>query len=233
MCRVLLVRHGQANFGGKVYDELSETGHVQAMILGDYFSRLRLKPGFIGHGTLRRQRQTATIIAHRIAAEDRLQQLDWLDEVNSQFLLDRYAATLVKAFPEQQITTQDEPGIRLDKSNFAAVFKLLIGTWATDDTCPDESFTQFQNRVIDGLTNLVTKYQSTDTLILSTSGGVIGTLIQHALGLSLDKMIDVAIGLCNASITEFEITPEHWRLKGYNSVAALQLEQRSELITQL
>ncbi len=233
MCRVLLVRHGQANFGGADYDQLSETGHQQATIIGEHFARLKIKPRLIGHGSLRRQRQTASLIAQRVVAERGLMQLDWLDEVNSQELLKQYAATLVEAFPEQVVNTHGEPNIRLEKHSFAAVFKLLIRTWANDDAYPYERFTQFQERVIDGLSALASCYRSTDTLILSTSGGVIGTVIQHALGLSLDKMMDVAISLRNASISEFEISREQWHVKGFNSVAALQLEQRPELMTQL
>jgi broad specificity phosphatase PhoE len=56
---VLLVRHGQASFGADDYDVLSEAGHRQSRVLGEWLARSGLEPRAVLHGAMRRQRDTA------------------------------------------------------------------------------------------------------------------------------------------------------------------------------
>jgi broad specificity phosphatase PhoE len=57
---VLLVRHGQASFGADDYDVLSEAGHRQGAVLGEWLAATGLRPTAVVHGAMRRQRDTAT-----------------------------------------------------------------------------------------------------------------------------------------------------------------------------
>ncbi len=63
MGMVLLVRHGQASFGAEDYDVLSETGVAQSTRLGAWLSEAADEPAALLHGTMRRQRDTATAMA--------------------------------------------------------------------------------------------------------------------------------------------------------------------------
>jgi broad specificity phosphatase PhoE len=58
MKKIYLVRHGQANSLGANYDMLTELGHKQATLLGEYFVRMKVEFDFIGSGSLNRQIQT-------------------------------------------------------------------------------------------------------------------------------------------------------------------------------
>lgn len=40
MTTIYLIRHGQASFGAKSYDQLSPNGELQAKLLGQYFNRI-------------------------------------------------------------------------------------------------------------------------------------------------------------------------------------------------
>jgi broad specificity phosphatase PhoE len=60
---VLLVRHGQASFGAEDYDVLSETGAEQSRVLGRALSAQGLAPSAVVHGTMKRQRDTALVMA--------------------------------------------------------------------------------------------------------------------------------------------------------------------------
>src|SRR3954471_202019 len=60
---VLLVRHGQASFGAEDYDVLSETGLEQSRVLGRALATQGPEPTAIVHGAMRRQRDTATVMA--------------------------------------------------------------------------------------------------------------------------------------------------------------------------
>ena len=42
MTSIYLVRHGQASFGKKDYDNLSEIGEKQSFLLGEHFKKLKL-----------------------------------------------------------------------------------------------------------------------------------------------------------------------------------------------
>ena len=58
---VLLVRHGQASFGGDDYDQLSELGRRQAELTGRWLRDRGLRRPVAVHGSLRRQRDTAAL----------------------------------------------------------------------------------------------------------------------------------------------------------------------------
>lgn len=58
-----LVRHGQASFGKSDYDNLSETGHEQAYVLGKDLAHRGITPSLIVSGSMKRHRQTLAEIA--------------------------------------------------------------------------------------------------------------------------------------------------------------------------
>ena len=62
MTDIYLVRHGQASFGEKDYDNLSKLGLEQSYLLGQHFNHLNLKFYKIITGTLKRQIQTSNQI---------------------------------------------------------------------------------------------------------------------------------------------------------------------------
>lgn len=63
MSVVLLVRHGQASFGLGNYDKLSDHGRAQARQLGEVLDSRGIRIDRIVSGDLRRQRETADILA--------------------------------------------------------------------------------------------------------------------------------------------------------------------------
>src|SRR4051812_30533219 len=58
---VLLVRHGQASFGGDDYDRLSDLGREQSQATGRWLRHRELRRPVVVHGSLRRQRDTAAL----------------------------------------------------------------------------------------------------------------------------------------------------------------------------
>jgi broad specificity phosphatase PhoE len=59
MSEVYFVRHGQASFGSDNYDQLSEKGHLQARLLGEYFASQQMQFDHILTGDMVRHRETA------------------------------------------------------------------------------------------------------------------------------------------------------------------------------
>jgi broad specificity phosphatase PhoE len=60
---LLLVRHGQASYGAEDYDVLSDAGAEQSRVLGRVLAAQGLEAAAVVHGAMRRQRDTATLLA--------------------------------------------------------------------------------------------------------------------------------------------------------------------------
>ena len=58
MSEIYFIRHGQASFGSENYDNLSELGHQQSKILGNYLKETGVEFDRVVTGTLNRQQQT-------------------------------------------------------------------------------------------------------------------------------------------------------------------------------
>ena len=68
MATLYLVRHGQASFGADDYDQLSDVGHRQSRLLGEYLADRGVRPARVMTGSLRRQRQTWQGMAEGLAS---------------------------------------------------------------------------------------------------------------------------------------------------------------------
>ena len=68
MATLYLVRHGQASFGADDYDQLSDLGHRQSRLLGEYLADRGVRPARVMTGSLRRQRQTWQGMAEGLAS---------------------------------------------------------------------------------------------------------------------------------------------------------------------
>ena len=66
---IYLLRHGQASFGTDDYDVLSDLGRLQADVAGLELARRRLRTPVVTSGSLRRQRDTASIAAAALGVE--------------------------------------------------------------------------------------------------------------------------------------------------------------------
>ena len=80
MTKIYLVRHGQASFGEKDYDNLSKLGLEQSYLLGQHFNHLNVKFDKIITGTLKRQIQTSNQIIDTANIKVKPQQTNLLNE---------------------------------------------------------------------------------------------------------------------------------------------------------
>ncbi|RMF32262.1 MAG: histidine phosphatase family protein, partial [Bacteroidetes bacterium] len=69
MSRLLVIRHGQASLGTEDYDRLSELGRQQVELLGRHLVEQGRRFQHVFCGPLKRQRQTAEIVAEVFAQE--------------------------------------------------------------------------------------------------------------------------------------------------------------------
>ena len=91
MSELHLVRHAQASFGSANYDQLSDLGHQQSRLLGDYFQRRNMTFDRLIVGDMHRHHQTMDGICDGLGIEssDRLV-LPGLNEYNFVELTEAY-----------------------------------------------------------------------------------------------------------------------------------------------
>ncbi|HET7385181.1 MAG TPA: histidine phosphatase family protein [Nocardioidaceae bacterium] len=219
MSTLLLVRHGQASWGADDYDVLSETGEEQARVLGHTLAARGVVPDLLVHGVMKRQRETARLIAEAarwqaVPAED----FGW-DEMDHVEVLSRQPATF----------TGDNPTPR----EFQTWFEAATDRWAagTFDSEYAESFPAFSARVATALQQLTDRLGEGQTAVVVTSGGPIARTCTELLGAGIATHKLLAAVVVNASVTKFVVGRRGTTVVSFNEHGYFEQAGRPDLIT--
>jgi broad specificity phosphatase PhoE len=221
MGMVLLVRHGQASFGADDYDVLSETGIEQSRVLGRFLADAGTTPGALLHGAMKRQRDTATVMAEaagwRVVPE--------VDEGWNEF---DHLGVVALGGGLDRLDRRDG----LDRQAFQQVFEDATARWSGGeyDDEYDETWSSFVVRVGAALDRACARDGVT---VVSSSGGAIAVACAALVDPSaapdelprLWKMFNTVSA--NASVTRVIQGSTGRRLLTFNEHAHL----RGELIT--
>ena len=214
MTEIVLVRHGQANNKATDeagYDRLSPLGVQQARWLGAHMRDTNPHFDRVITGTLSRQRGTAEAMGYAVADVD-----PRLDEL-SYFAL-AHAVEAQHGIPAPQDATQ-----------FARYLPQVIDHWArgTLDGLP-ESYDSFSARV----TGLVDELSGNGGRVLVvTSGGVIGMVMRHALGLDTGGMSKLMLQVMNSSVHRVRHVHDMLMLAAFNATPHLDAPDRAHART--
>jgi Fructose-2,6-bisphosphatase len=230
MSTLYLVRHGQASFGTHNYDQLSATGREQIQVLGAYFVSLGERIDRIYSGTLNRQRETAQILATALGPQSPPVSVESaFDEYDSESILREFAAQLT---PEQR-EQSGWPDLHGDRRRFQFFLERAARAWV-DGRIAAASLTpwsEFRGRIVAALEHLMRTEGRSRTLLVSTSGGVIGTIVAHVLGLANHVGIELNWAVHNASITRLIYNTEKVSLSMFNGLPHLDRDGLRQLIT--
>jgi broad specificity phosphatase PhoE len=230
MSVIYLIRHGQASFGTDNYDQLSAVGREQSAILGKYFAALGEPIDRIYTGTLARQRETAQLLANAVAPNaPPLTVEPSFDEYESESILKAFAASLTAA----QLEQAGWPGLHTDRRRFQFFLERAARAWvdariAADGMLP---WREFHGRIIGALEGIMRSEGRGKTVLVSTSGGVIGTIVAHVLGLANHMGIELNWAVHNASITRLIYNADKISLSMFNGLPHLDQDGRRQLIT--
>jgi broad specificity phosphatase PhoE len=230
MSVIYLIRHGQASFGTDNYDQLSPVGREQSAILGSYFAALGEPIDRIYTGTLARQRATAQLIADALAPQAPPLTVETaLDEYDSEAILQAFASSLTRA----QLAEAGWPGLRADRRRFQFFLERAARAWveAQVEAADMLPWRSFHGRIVGALENIMRTEGRSKTLLVSTSGGVIGTLVAHVLGLANHIGIELNWAVHNASITRLIYNADKVSLSMFNGLPHLDQDGRRQLIT--
>lgn len=203
MGELYLVRHGQANSGAKTeedYDRLSDLGHTQAALLGNWMRDHEAPFDLTLAGTMRRHRETADGMGY---APDRFDER--LNEMEY-FALAR----------DMQVHHDVPPPATSE--DFAVHMPQTLAAWEQATINGSEPFATFENRILSALAEAA---KPGKRVLCVTSGGVISMVMRGALGLSTDQMAHVLLPIYNSSLHKFRIRPEGTFLMAFNGVPHL------------
>ncbi|MBC8442077.1 MAG: histidine phosphatase family protein [Deltaproteobacteria bacterium] len=234
MSEIYLIRHGQASFGEKNYDRLSDKGVAQAAVLGRHLAALNLKFDAVCFGEMDRQQKTAQgmIEAYR---EKGL----FVPEPEVDKSFNEYDATAVWEAQVGQLLKEDSkfllPIEKEPKNNaaFQEVFSKVVARWVSGkfDAKGDVIWKDFKQRVAGGLNALMEREGSSKRIAVFSSGGPISAAIQMAMELSDLKTIEISWQVINASVTKLKYNGEKVSLTGFNDITHLELTGDKTLLT--
>jgi len=227
---LVLVRHGQASFGARNYDELSGIGERQATLLGEHWQRCGRRFDAAWSGSLIRQKVTAARTFEAMGAPDTAVSIDAaFNEFDHQQLIRAYFPLVAKEHPQFSV---DPRTLFSDHKTFQRLFDLIIACWINNRTgaAPiDETWEAFQSRCLEGLRRIADS--GAKRVVAFTSGGVITAVLRAALDLDADKAFHLNWEILNASVHTFKLGKRGVILQRFNDVAHLELMQDSELLT--
>jgi broad specificity phosphatase PhoE len=226
MGRLLLIRHGQAAAFTEDSDRLTELGTRQARVLGERFAAEKLQVDVVVRGSLKRHAQTEAEVAAAYKAAglpwpEAAVRPDW-NEYDAGAIMSVLGDALQKHDPKFAAQVAEfQAAFEGPERNrfFQRMFEVLMARWVQGDLLAEgvESFAVFHGRVIDGLRRVLE--EGGGTVAVFTSGGPIGTCVQHALRAPGEAAVELNWRVKNASITEFVFGRGRLSLDSFNSIA--------------
>lgn len=237
MSEILLVRHGQGSFGQGDYDNLSEKGQKQSLILADYLYNYRYNNkqiDVIYSGTLKRQQHTAQILIDYFLSKGMqvpsLQTDSRLNEYDSINIIKTIFPILLNDDPHLD---EEIKQIYTDKKAFQRVFEKVMLYWITTKTSFEgiESYEHVKKRVNSFVTEITKNHGRGKNIVLVSSGGIIGTTVQMVLGFSDETTMQLTWQIVNTSMTHLRYNDKAVVLASFNAYPHIELLQDASMKT--
>lgn len=229
MSSIYLVRHAQASFASRNYDQLSPTGQIQAGLLGNWIKECGLKVDQVVLGGRTRHIQTATICLAGLQTAPQVfewQVFEELNEFDFADILRRSRGGTVEA-----VRWEDTADSRI---KFREILRVAMSLWVS--AARDgyrESFSEFKRRCLGGFLRLAENAGHGDVWVF-TSGGPISAILLQLLEMPDSQMSKISSVLANTGVTKIACeNAKSPSLTTFNSIAHLGREQDSTWITLL
>ena len=223
MSEFYLVRHGQASFGAKNYDKLSELGHTQARWLGEYFTVRGISFSQVVMGDMVRHRETTEGICESLSQHPAIT----IDTGFNEFNFQNIGKSYLSLNPQSHLPENPTP------ADFYRLLKLAMRAWS-EDMLPvetlEESWGDFKNRVQSAL-HLACNQNSDKPILIVSPGGAISMLMSLVLGLDAKQVIELNMQVRNTSFSHFYFNKNNIRLSSFNNIPHLDNPDRLDSIT--
>ncbi len=232
MVKIFLVRHGQASFHAADYDQLSDAGHEQARLLGEWFEECGWPVHHIVAGGMRRHLETAQGFFSKYSAapdwQARLKRDPGFNEFDHREILDRWRAA---EDPEAASKYSGFEGLTLEE--FEGKMFSALSRWA--DSRHDQDYAEpwlvFSARCMAALNSAADLAQPGENVMAFTSCGAISAMCRNILGFSQEQMVHMMWQVVNGSVTCITRNRGRFGLSTFNSTPHLDRTGRPELLT--
>jgi broad specificity phosphatase PhoE len=233
MGQIYLVRHGQASFGSANYDQLSELGHEQARLLGEWFASTHQSFDRVVTGGMKRHRQTADACLAALPKSQRIN-TEWLtdpdfNEYDHHEVLVRHRP----AFDDPEEVKRFLASSPKAKYAFQDIFQASMSRWMSGEYDREyrEPWPAFKQRCVGALRRVMDSAEKSQSIIVFTSGGTISTICQHVLGLQDKQVAELNWTLVNCAVTKLLFQPGRVTLSTLNNYAHLEWLGKPHTIT--
>jgi broad specificity phosphatase PhoE len=197
MAAIYLVRHGQASFRSREYDKLSPLGAQQSRVLGEALRRRVPKPDRVVRGSMVRHRDTAAACLAALG-------VDVLPEVDSRWDEFDHREVIVRHRPAYRSHTL--MGVDLARTGnpgkaFQRVFDAALRRWIGAESGYGETWVEFSGRVCAALDDLAAGMESSQNVLVFTSGGPISAIAAKLLGTGSDVWLTLNRVTVNTGVT--------------------------------
>jgi broad specificity phosphatase PhoE len=221
MAQLYLVRHGQASFGAADYDKLSDIGHKQSKLLGQYFAQRDIVFDSIVTGDMRRHKETAAGIQDGAnSALPVITDAGW-----NEFDFNAVVGAYLNRNPTMR-PPDDAP-----RAEFYRLLRNAMFAWSRQEIGNElpESWEGFTGRVSEAVQRICSS--DNKNVLVASSGGAIAITMMNMLELSVEKAVNFNLQIKNTSINHFFFNREGIQLSSFNNIGHLDLPEHKSLIT--
>lgn len=221
MASIYLIRHGQASFGAKNYDELSPLGRLQATLTGEYFARTGVTFDAAYCGSLERQKDTGALALAAQPESVPLIEDARLDEVRNDEHLEHLLPKLLETRPD--IKAIVDQGLDSSK-RFQKVIEAVFNYWVSPE-CDEpaiQSWMDYSDGVHSMLRDIIKTQGAGRTTAVFTSGGTIATLTAAVLQLPGSATYQFYEPVFNCSVTQIFYGADKVSLSYFNDCSFLR-----------
>lgn len=222
MAQILLIRHGQASWGKRNYDALSEKGFEQGKVLGESLKQRGIHPDRIITGAMVRHQQTASACLGAMGLPEKWDEDPRWNEYDHQELIVRHKPL----YRSRVIMLADLARSRQPKKTFQQMFEQALDRWTSGEHHSDyhESWPQFQQRTAAAL-DALSESQARTTLVF-TSGGAISATVARLWNMPTGQWSRLNRVIANATITKVVIGRQGTHLSTFNDHSHFEGEHR-------
>jgi len=230
LAAIYLIRHAQAGPRDN-YDALSQLGHAQARLLGEYLAVQGVQFAAIYAGSMRRQQQTARAVSEAYKEARLNAPAITTDERWNEFNLAavyraiarrmcRESEAFAQDFEEMQRALLLDPhatGGAVGRCDGAVMRAWMEGRYPD---CGEQSWPDFQERV-QACKGDLARFGRGEAVAVFTSATPIAVWAGMALGLSIERMIKLTGVLYNSGLTTMRLQGDELTLFTLNCVSHL------------
>jgi len=224
-----LLRHGQAG-NRNDYDRLSDLGHRQAALLGEYLAAQKLEFTALLCGAMRRQRETAQHTLDAFAAAGLPLPELVIDQRWNEFDLDHVYGELgpqIAAHDEEFRREYDEmmanyadPDAAFQRNSTNMDIKVFRAWLSGKLPYTGESWQDFHARIVAALNDL-RRYADAGNVGVFTSATPTAISVNYSMGVTEARAVRIAGLTFNSSISTLRIHPNEFTMFSFNSVPHL------------